>query len=74
MEDLAKNNLEGIYHSLIKNKVTKDIMWSLTKKELDLYRVPYNLLKRYLQTIQKQGKLFILLFFLWGGLNHFPYS
>ena len=69
MEELSKNNLEGMYHTLVKNKVTKDNMWSLTKHKLDQFRVPYNLLKRYLQTIQRQGKIFISVYFMWGCIN-----
>ena len=66
MENLAKNDLEGMYHALIKNNVTEDSMWCLTKNQLDQFRVPYQLLKRYLQTIEKQGKFFLPLAILSG--------
>ena len=57
MNELAKNDLAEMFVIFSKNGIKANRMWSLSKKDLDQLRVPYHLLKRYLQKIPQSGNL-----------------
>ena len=57
MIELASKDLAAIYGIFSKNGIKIDRMWSLTKKDLDDLKVPYHLLKRYLQSISSTGNI-----------------
>ena len=59
MNQLASNDLAEMFVILSKNGIKANRMWSLSKKDLDELRVPYHLLKRYLQKIPQLGNIYL---------------
>ena len=59
MNQFANNDLAEMFVILSKNGIKANHMWSLSKKDLDQLRVPYHLLKRYLQKIPQFGNICI---------------
>ena len=61
MTELANNELEGLYPKFVENGVNTVNMWSLTKHQLDEFKVPHPLLKKYLQNSHVTGKILLYL-------------
>ena len=59
MNELANHDLAEMFVIFSKNGIKLDRMWSLSKKDLDQLRVPYHLLKRYLQKIPQLGNMYL---------------